>query len=150
MSAMDVTLKGNLGVYPEKIDAVTSTTLVKLRVAHSMRRKEASGEYSSETQWFTVKCFGQLGENALASLSKGDPVLVRGRIETESWTNQAGQGRTQVVIIASHVGIDLSTGIARFQRVRRDGEEAEAPASVTVMDTQVPYPDGEADLPEAV
>ncbi len=150
MNSMDVTLKGNLGAQPEKITAVTTANLVKLRVAHSMRRKGPDGEFTSETQWFTVKCFGQLADNVLNSLGKGDPVLVRGRVETESWTNQAGQDRTQVVVIASHVGIDLTTGTARFTRVRRDEPEKEVRPPLEVMDTTVPYPDDDQELREAV
>jgi len=49
-------------------------------------------------------------------LTKGDPVVVYGRLTLRSWTDKDGQARNTYEIDASVVGPDLSRGTCRVTR----------------------------------
>jgi single-strand DNA-binding protein len=58
-----------------------------------------------------------------ASLSKGDPVVVHGRVRMRQWTSEDGRSGTAVELEASTAGHDLSRGVSRFTKSRpRDAE----------------------------
>lgn len=60
------------------------------------------------TTWHNVKCFGTLAENLASTLTKGDRVMVSGRVDVESWEDKtSGDKRTKVVVIADEAGISM-------------------------------------------
>ena len=79
------------------------------------------------TEWLTVKVFRDVALNVAASIGKGDPVLVHGRLCTEEWQSEAGP-RTTLVLEATAVGHDLTRGRGVFVRTMRgaraDGADA--------------------------
>ncbi|HWS58637.1 MAG TPA: single-stranded DNA-binding protein, partial [Actinotalea sp.] len=103
------------------------------------------------TEWFTVKAFRDVAFNVAASVSKGDPVVVHGRLRTEVWSGDDGP-RTTLVLEAAALGHDLTRGTARFARTVRvaagPGSDA-TPAQDLVPDGGSPdaygAPDDEAD-----
>jgi single-strand DNA-binding protein len=111
--------------------------VANLRVGATTRfLDKATGEWrDSDTSYFTVICWRKLAHNADISLRKGDPVLVRGRLRTRSFTDKQGRLRAEVEIVADHIGHDLSRGTSRYTRPERprdqvDGELADAPSDV--------------------
>jgi single-strand DNA-binding protein len=72
--------------------------------------------YDKPTTWFTVECWRGLAENVKDSLTKGQPVLVTGRLKTTEWTDDAGQPRSRTVLDALSVGHDLARGKAKFAK----------------------------------
>src|SRR5690606_30417634 len=71
------------------------------------------------TTWLSVKAFRQLAQNAADSLQVGDPVVVIGRLRTETWTSKEGEPRESLVIEAGLIAHDLSRGVTRFRKVDR-------------------------------
>ena len=71
------------------------------------------------TTWLSVKAFRQLAQNAVDSLSVGDPVVVIGRLRTESWVTKEGEARESTVLEATLIAHDLTRGVSRFRRVDR-------------------------------
>jgi single-strand DNA-binding protein len=67
------------------------------------------------TEWISVKAFRDVAFNVAASIRKGDPVLVQGRLRTEEWVSEAGP-RTGLVLDAHALGHDLSRGRGSFAR----------------------------------
>lgn len=67
------------------------------------------------TEWITVKAFRDVAHNIAASIRKGDPVLVHGRLQTEEWEGEKGL-RTGLVIEVSAIGHDLTKGKGTFVR----------------------------------
>jgi single-strand DNA-binding protein len=65
-----------------------------------------------------VSCWRTLADHVVASVHKGDPVVVAGRLRVREWTDGDRQG-THVDIEARSVGHDLSHGVTRFERLRR-------------------------------
>jgi single-strand DNA-binding protein len=68
-----------------------------------------------ETNWFTVTAFRQLAINCAGSVSKGERVLVTGKLRVRDWDNGERAG-TSVEVEAEALGHDLTWGTATFTR----------------------------------
>jgi len=104
-----------------------------VRVCWTNRRRDsATGEWiDGNTSFVTVICWRQLAENLSACLRKGDPVLVRGRLDVRSFVGRDGVRRTAVDVDANALGPDLNRGVAGFRRIwpssgKAAGEQAAA------------------------
>jgi single-strand DNA-binding protein len=74
---------------------------------------------------------------------KGDPVIVHGRLRTETWQPEEGGTTTTLQVDASLIGHDLTRGISHFikQRIERPatdtddaGQEVPDPAGIDAAD----------------
>ena len=91
-----------------------------VRVSWTNRRRDsATGEWvDGNTSFVNVICWRQLAENVSTCLRRGDPVVVRGRLDVRSFTGRDGQRRTVVEVDANGVGPDLNRGvISGFRRI---------------------------------
>ena len=110
------TITGNLAADPEVVKA-GSVSITKLRVI------ENTGEYrggkfvahDTPTSHFVEARF-ELGENAAASLHKGDAVIVVGKEHSNSWDDKEGAKQYGRVIDADTIGVDLSRATAAVTR----------------------------------
>ena len=110
------TITGNLAADPEVVKA-GSVSITKLRVI------ENTGEYRSgkfvahdtPTSHFVEARF-ELGENAAATLHKGDAVIVVGKEHSNSWEDKDGAKQFGRVIDADAIGADLSRATAAISR----------------------------------
>ena len=103
------------------------------RIAHTPRYRDRNGEWQDgETVWLTVNCHRALAVNVGASLEKGDPVLVAGRLESRARTDdQTGERNPLQVLVAGSVGHDLARGTSRFTKRSRGGARDDAGADAT-------------------
>ncbi len=92
-----------------------------LRVGYTPRRMDRdSGEWSdSGTSFVTVFCWRGLADNVATCVRKGDPVLIKGKLQVRPYTDKDGTARVAVEIEASSIGHDLARGVANFQRAHR-------------------------------
>lgn len=106
-------------------------TVAGFRVACTPRRYQRKTDTwtDGDTQWYSVSAWRSLGENCVESLRRGDPVLVHGRLEAQTWTNSAGMEVTSFEIEASLVGHDLARGTSVFTRNPKPVVEAVEPAA---------------------
>ena len=74
------------------------------------------------TQWYTVNAWRGLAENCAASLRRGDPVVVHGRLK-RTYVNGNDVEVLSFEIDAIHVGHDLSRGTSAFTRSAREPAE---------------------------
>ncbi len=90
-----------------------------VRVCWTNRRRDsATGEWiDGNTSFVNVICWRQLADNLSTCLRKGDPVLVRGRLDVRSFVGRDGVRRTAVDVDANALGPDLNRGVAGFRRV---------------------------------
>ena len=68
-----------------------------------------------ETNWFTITAFRQLALNVASSVSKGDRIIVSGKLRVRDWDNGERTG-TSVEIEAETMGHDLVWGTTTFAR----------------------------------
>ncbi len=99
-----VVLTGNLTRDPEMRATNGGLAICSLRIATNTRRKDVqSGDWVDKPNYFDVTIFGAQGENCNRFLSKGRPVCVDGRLEWREFTDNAGNKRQAVEIIADAV-----------------------------------------------
>lgn len=72
-----------------------------------------------KTEFFAVYMSRRLATNALASIHKGDAVVVTGRLSSGEWTDQDGNQRWSMKIQADTIGHDLTYGTTRFHRASK-------------------------------
>lgn len=117
MSDSMITLQGWVGSEPV-VRQAGQAVVANFRLASTPRRfNRSAGEWVDDgvTQWFTVNAWRQLGTNVKASLRKGDPVVVHGRLVARSWLNQ-GVETSAFEIEAAAIGHDLTKGCSLLQR----------------------------------
>jgi single-strand DNA-binding protein len=118
MSVAAVTLTGYVALEPKLwFTKQAHTPVVNLRVGMTPRRMDTStGEWKDgPSSFFTVNCWRKLALNVSASMHKGDPVIIRGRLRMRSW-NDDGKTRTTVEIEAESVGHDVAYGFSHFMK----------------------------------
>ena len=59
-----------------------------------------SGERQEQTEFHNIVAFGKLAEICNQYLSKGQLVLIEGRVQTRTWEDQGGNKRSRTEIIA--------------------------------------------------
>jgi single-strand DNA-binding protein len=97
------------------------TLVLNFRVACNERRFDSASEswVDGESLYLSASCWRRLAENA-ASLVKGDPVIVRGKLRTREWTTEQGERRSVVELEATAIGPDLARCTATVRKQRRD------------------------------
>lgn len=120
---------GLVATTPRHLVTQDGLPITSFRLAASTKKfdKQTNRWTEGETNWFTVTSFRQLAINSATSVSKGDRVLVMGRLRVRDWDNGERAG-TSVEIEAETLGHDLVWGSSTFVRtvnVREDQSEAE-------------------------
>ncbi|MGW6935708.1 single-stranded DNA-binding protein [Lentzea sp. NPDC054927] len=79
------------------------------RLSSTERRyNTAIGDWEDgETLWLGVSCWRKLADSVKTTLSKGDPVIVQGKLRMRHYEKD-DQKRTAFNLDALHVGLDLS------------------------------------------
>lgn len=116
-----VTIVGNVTRDPELRYLQTGTALATFGVAWNNRYKDRNGEQVEDTSFFDVTCWRDLADHVAESISKGDRVIIFGRLDQRSWETQDGEKRSKVEIQADDVAPSLKWATAQVERVRRDG-----------------------------
>jgi single-strand DNA-binding protein len=114
-----VSLIGNLTDDPELRFTPNGAAVANFRLAVTPRIKDGDGWKDGETSFFRINVWRDLAENAKESLSKGDRVLVTGRLRTRSWETPEGERRSVVEVEAEEVGPSLKWATATPQRTSR-------------------------------
>ena len=115
-----VTIVGNVTRDPELRYLTSGTALAQFGVAYN-RRYTKGGEQVEDTSFFDVVCWSNLADNVSESITKGDRVIVYGRLEQRSWETQEGEKRSKVEIVADEVAPSLKWATAKVEKIRRDG-----------------------------
>lgn len=125
MHEPQISFTGNLAQTPTLRSVAGGMPVASFRVACTPRRKGPDGRWADgSTMWFGVTCWRNIAENAAASLSKGDRVVVHGRLAQHAWTGDDGAERTTLEVDATSVGVDLARGKATIERPVRAGSAA--------------------------
>lgn len=112
-----VTVAGLVATTPRHLVTQDGLPITSFRLAASHRKFDrATNKWiDGETNWFTVTAFRQLAINVAGSVSKGERILVTGKLRVRDWDNGERVG-TSVEIEADSVGHDLCWGNSAFTR----------------------------------
>lgn len=145
MSA-SITLTGRLVADPELKFAASGIAILKARVVTSGRKKTDNGWEDVDTTFWSVSAFRQLAENVAESLSKGDEVIVVGKVKQREYQTAEGEKRSVTEVTADAFGPNLRSATARPNRISRsqasDGFQAYQAAKEDIWTTELP--EGEA------
>jgi single-strand DNA-binding protein len=149
---------GNLGNDPEMRYSANGAPFLRFNVASNFRVRTPEGEWQDKTEWVRVTLFGQRAESLGQYLKKGARVYVDGRLEARPWTDQQGQVRAGLEVVASDVEFmssradDEARGGGGMSGGDQDSSapprERAAPSSASPRQTSQPRPDqgDDADL----
>jgi single-strand DNA-binding protein len=129
-----VTVVGNVVDSPRRVSLDTGA-VTNFRMAATARRFDSrTNEFvDAGTFWVDVECWNGLSGNVSASVSKGDPVIVRGALTTHSWESEAGR-RSTPRIRAFAVGPNLARGTSVFKRdkMARSGDPGDGASNAAL------------------
>jgi len=121
-----ITIVGRLVSDPVR-RSVGTQDVAKFRLASNARRRTEDGNWvPGDSLFVNVNCWGRLVTGVVASLKKGDAVVVSGNIYTSEYDDRDGNRRSSLEMRAHAVGPDLSHYVVDLRRVEglRDGEVA--------------------------
>ncbi len=121
-SENSVTLVGNLTKDPELRYTATGRGVASFGLAVN-RRYQQNGEWQEQVSFFNVVAWGDLGENAAASLNKGNRIVVTGRLEQRSYDTKEGEKRSITEVVADELGPSLRWAQVQIERISRDSAE---------------------------
>jgi single-strand DNA-binding protein len=117
-----VTLVGNLTKDPELRYTTGGRGVASFGIAVN-RRYMVNNEWQEQVSFFNVVAWADLGENAAASLHKGNRVVVTGRLEQRSYETREGEKRNITEVIADDLGPSLRWAQAQIERISRDSAD---------------------------
>lgn len=125
MNEAQVFVAGYVAREPKFRKTHNGYSYTSLRVGYTPRRMDRdSGEWSDGgTSFVTVFCWRGLADNVATCVRKGDPVLIKGKLQVRPFTDKDGTARVAVEVEASSIGHDLARGVANFQRAHRTAGE---------------------------
>ena len=137
-----ITFIGNLTDDPDLRFTQGGAPVASFRVASNRRFTDRSGNQQEETTFLNVNCWRDLAENAAESLSKGDRVVVIGRVRVRSYENRVGRTVWSTEIEADEIAPSLRWARASVQRT--SGPSAGASANTG---SSAPPPPSDEDVP---
>ena len=95
-----VVLIGNLTRNPEVRYTPNGTPVTTFGLAVNRRFRQGE-ELKEEVSYIDITVFGKQAESAGQYLSKGNGVIVDGRLQQQRWETEDGQKRSKHVVIAN-------------------------------------------------
>lgn len=117
MTHETTSVSGLVATTPRHLITSEGLAITSFRLASSHRRFDRSQNrwIDGETNWYTVTAFKQLAINVSTSISKGDRIMLTGKLRVRDWDNGERAG-TSVEIEAEAMGHDLNWGTGVFNR----------------------------------
>lgn len=117
----ELTVVGNITSDPDLKILASGVPVASFGLAWN-RRFQQDGEWQEEPHFFDITCWRDLAENVAESFSKGDRVIVVGRLEQSRWEDKdTGQSRSKVGITADEVGPSLRWATVAISKVESQG-----------------------------
>ncbi len=97
-----ITIHGNIGQPPELKYTNSQLEVAEFTVADNYGKDD-----KKKTTWHNVVVFGKLALNIASTFTKGDSVIISGRLEQEEYTKKDGSKGKSIRVIADEVGYSL-------------------------------------------
>ena len=93
-------------------------TVAKITIANNQKIKK-NGQWADVASYFDIVLFGQSANNLAQYLTKGKQIAVSGALRQDRWTDNAGNNRTKISLIASQ--LQLLGGTQNQNRNQNNG-----------------------------
>jgi len=89
MTQETTSVSGLVATTPRHLITSEGLAITSFRLASSHRRFDRSQNrwIDGETNWYTVTAFKQLAINVSTSISKGDRIMLTGKLRVRDWDN---------------------------------------------------------------
>jgi single-strand DNA-binding protein len=129
-SGNHITLTGNVTRDPELRFTPNGAAVAKFGLAVNRRwQNKSTQEWEEEVSFFDIVAWTDLGEHVAESVSKGDRVVVDGRIDQRSWETDAGEKRYAYEVVADEIAFGLRFATGSVQRVEKGSNGSKAKSS---------------------
>ena len=99
-----VVIIGNLTRAPEIRHTTSGQAICQLGMAVNRKWKDAQGQDKEDVCFVDVTVWGKQGESCAKYLDKGSSALVEGRLQFDSWDDQAtGAKRSKLSVVGENV-----------------------------------------------
>jgi single-strand DNA-binding protein len=139
-----ITFIGNLTDDPDLRFTPSGAAVCSFRVASNRRWTGKDGQQQEETTFLNANCWRDMAENVAESLSKGDRVIVIGRVKVRSYENREGQTVWVTEIEADEVAPSLRWARTNVSKSSGSGGGG---ASGGGFDSSAPPPPSDDDVP---
>ncbi len=138
MNESTITICGNVTNEPQvRHGKESGMPFTVFGLAQNRSRRDSNGDVvHMGTSFFEVIAFRALGQNAVDSIGKGDPLVVHGRLRVDDWDNGERSGTT-VQIDAISIGPDLTFGTSTFTKRRRPQQPSQDRVALEVNGTSM-------------
>jgi single-strand DNA-binding protein len=118
-----ITLVGNLVADPELRYTPSGAAVANFRVASTPRRFDSQSNQwvDGEALFLACNIWRQAAENVANSLTKGDRVIVQGRLRQRSYDTREGEKRTVYEVEVDEVGPSLRYATSQVTKTPRQG-----------------------------
>jgi single-strand DNA-binding protein len=119
----------------------SSTAVYSVNLAFSQRKKTQEGTWVDGDKLFIkAVAFGDLATNLSDSLSKGDEVLVTGRVKLNEWEDKtSGEKRSQVQLLVDSMGPTARWNTVTINKAQRENKPSEDTWSNPPASDQPPF-----------
>ena len=114
----------------------------KVRIANN-RVYTSNGEKVQEVSYFDIEVWGVVAENCAKYLSKGNGIIVEGRLKQDRWEKE-GKTQSRVRIVAMNVHFmprKNSDQSAQPQQIQQPQQAQQAQPAVVPSQVQAPAPE---------
>lgn len=134
MNEPRLTISGNVVFDAEERVAASGQPFAVFRIANNISRRRDDGRYEDvRTEFYRVTAFGNLAVNAIASVKKGQRVLVHGKVRATTYTRGDGSEGANIEITASMIGHDLTFGYVDYHKGRANREDPKDPQNDPIV-----------------
>lgn len=96
-----VNLIGRLGADPEVVTFDSGRTLARFTMATNENYKDKKGEWIENTQWHNINTWGKTADRVKQSLTKGQEIMLEGKLVHQSYETASGEKRYTTIIEAT-------------------------------------------------
>lgn len=116
-----LTIIGNLTADPELRFTQAGKPMLTGSIADN-RRYQINGEWQEETSYLNYVVWGELADNAAATLRKGMRVIATGRLQQRDWQDKDGNKRTSFDLVIDELAPSLKWATALVSKTERAGD----------------------------
>lgn len=98
----NITIIGNIGRDPELKYGANGTAICKFSVADTTGKDD-----TKKTTWHDIVTFKEMAESVAANITKGNRVIVTGRLTIDTYEKKDGSTGKRVEVIADDVAISV-------------------------------------------
>lgn len=98
----NVFLIGNLVRDPELNETASGVSVLNFTIAVNERYKKTDGTVEQKASFFDCEAWDTGAKLIADKFHKGDPILVHGKLRTNSWETKEGEKRSKVTIRVSN------------------------------------------------